>query len=150
MVRAVSGGLAGAHASTRTRRGGAQRRSVGVEREDASSSVISKIRRMWGSTVDDADLAARGAESLDGAQEHAERHRIDECRLGQVDDETGGAAVEGCRDRLAELGRRVEVGLTVHRDVETEPSASIVSTPNSVDSVSLTDSSCHSSASYPP
>ena len=65
---------------------------------------------------DDADPAARRAKPLDCAEEHPERHRVDEGRLGQVDHEAGRAPVERGRDRLPQLGGRVEICLTADGD----------------------------------
>jgi hypothetical protein len=66
--------------------------------------------------ADDGDLAAVRAKPIDCAEQDAERHRVDERRIRQVDDQGRRAAVDGVRHRLAQLRRRVEVGLPVDRD----------------------------------
>ena len=59
--------------------------------------------------------AAR-AKSLEGAEEHAEHRRVDERRVGQVDDDPPGALIDEAQELLLQLGRGIEVDLTGQGD----------------------------------
>ena len=88
-----------------------------------SSSVISKIRRMCGSVQTTLTRPPTGRSCLSAPEQHAERHRVDERRLAEVDHERGCATVDRLVDRRPELGSGVEVGLAEHGD-DGDPSPS--------------------------
>jgi len=66
--------------------------------------------------VDDRELAVAGAQPLDGADQHAERRRVEEGRLAEVDDDARGAVLDRLGERLLQLRRGEQVDLAAHRD----------------------------------
>ena len=61
-------------------------------------------------------LAVARPQPLDPADEYAERRRVDEGRVGEVDDHLLRALADHVEQLLLELGRRVEVDLARQRD----------------------------------
>ena len=64
--------------------------------------------------VDDRQRAVARAQPLDRADQHAERRRVQERRVGQVDDDPHAAALDRLGEHLLELGGREEVDLAAH------------------------------------
>ena len=59
----------------------------------------------------DRELAAGGPQALDRAHQHAERRRIDEGRMREVDEHAARAALDRLEQRLLERGRRRKIDL---------------------------------------
>src|SRR6185295_11330115 len=66
--------------------------------------------------ADEREPPAVRAQSLDAAHQHAERGRVDEGRVGEVDDDLLGALADHLEQLLLELGRGVEVDLARQGD----------------------------------
>src|SRR5919201_5554063 len=65
---------------------------------------------------DERDLAALRPQSLEAAEQHAERRRVDERGLGEVDDDATRAGADQAEQLALEMRRRVEVALAGNRD----------------------------------
>ena len=81
-----------------------------------SSPVISKIFLMFRSLHTSDEPALLCAEPLDAADEHAERRRVDERRVREVDDDVLATLTDHVEELLLELGRGVQVDLARERD----------------------------------
>src|SRR6516225_12442449 len=66
--------------------------------------------------ADERELAVVRAEPLDAADEHSERRRVDERRVGEIDDDFLGALSDHLEQLLLELWRRVQIDLARQRD----------------------------------
>src|SRR5665647_2254832 len=66
--------------------------------------------------ADERELAVARAEPLHAAHEHAERRRIDERRVAEVDDDLLGALADHLEKLLLELRSGVEIDLARERD----------------------------------
>ena len=85
-------------------------REVSWSSKIRSSIVISKIRRMSGFADDELQIAPGGHEALLRAEDHPERHRVEERHVRQVErDLPRRVAVDELRERFTELGGRMEV-----------------------------------------
>ena len=87
-----------------------------IDREDAVEPGDLEDLRDVPVAADEREPAFLGAEPLDAADEHAERCRVDERRVGEVDDDLLAALRDHVEELLLELGRRVEVDLARQRD----------------------------------
>ena len=74
------------------------------------------MRRMWGDRQTIATCPPSRAQPLDRPEQHAERHRVDERRVGEVDDQTVGAVVDRIPECLTQCRRSMKIGLPVHGD----------------------------------
>jgi hypothetical protein len=66
--------------------------------------------------ADERQLPVIRPKALDAPDEHAERRRVDEGRVREVDDDVLPALRDHVEQLLLELGRRVEVDLARQRD----------------------------------
>src|SRR5579884_154430 len=87
-----------------------------VDREHAVEPRDLEDLRDVAVAADERELAVVRAQPLDAADEHAERRRVDERRVGEVDDDLPAALADHLEQLLLELGRRVEVDLAGERD----------------------------------
>src|SRR5438477_1880696 len=88
----------------------------GIDREDAVEARDLKDLGDVAVTADERELSVVRAQSLDAADEHTERRRIDERRVAEVDDDLLAALPDHLEQLLFELGRRVQVDLAGERD----------------------------------
>src|SRR2546421_4783667 len=89
-----------------------------VDREDAVESGDLEDLGDVAVAADERELAVVRAQSLDAADEHAERRRVDEGRVREVDYDVLPALADHLEELLLELRRRVEVHLACERDHE--------------------------------
>src|SRR5687767_8047107 len=90
---------------------GRSRRHRGNDREEAiEAGDLENPADVW-IRYDRDQLTSRPVEVLSCAEKDMEHGRIDELRLGEVDDELRRARRKRRRERALELGRRIEVDL---------------------------------------
>src|SRR3954470_13284008 len=100
------------------RRAGVLQRLVArlVDREDAVEAGYLEDLRDVLVGADQSERAARRAQPLDAADEHAERRRVDEGGLRQIDDELLLAVLDHLDEALLERRSRVEIALPAELD----------------------------------
>src|SRR5207248_8498316 len=87
-----------------------------IDREDPIETRDLEDLRDVPVAADERELAVVRAEPLDAAHEDAERRRIDEGRVAEVDDDLLAALADHLEQLLLELRRRVQIDLTRERD----------------------------------
>src|SRR2546430_7856849 len=87
-----------------------------VDREDAVEPGDLEDLRDVAIAADERELPVVRAEPLDAADEHAERGRVDEGGVAEVDDDLLAALPDHLEQLLLELRRGVEVDLACERD----------------------------------
>ena len=116
----AGGGAADLRGELQARRRGARppRRASGRSSKTRSRPLSSKIFAMLRSLQTTDSWPVVRPQAPDAADQHAERRRVDERRVRQVDDHLRGAPVDHVEQLLLELGRDVEVDLACDRDDE--------------------------------
>src|SRR4051812_48700241 len=87
-----------------------------MDREDAVEAGDLEDLRDVAVAADERKLTLVRAEALYATDEHAERGRVDEGRVAEVDDDVATTLVDHLEQLLLELGRGVEVDLTRQGD----------------------------------
>jgi hypothetical protein len=87
-----------------------------MDREDAVEPGDLEDLRDVSVAADEREPAVLDSQALDAADEDAERGRVDERRLREVDDDVLRAVRDHLEQLLLELGRGVEVDLAAERD----------------------------------
>src|SRR4051812_32195389 len=96
--------------------GGDRLLAAAVDREDAVEAGDLEDLRDVTVAADQRQLTVVRPESLDAPDEDAERRRVDERRVAEVDDHVRRALGDHLEELLLELRRRVEVDLARQRD----------------------------------
>src|SRR5262249_15384567 len=87
-----------------------------MDREDAVEARDLEDLRDVAVAANEGELAVVRPQALDAADEHAERRRVDERRVREVDDDVLRALADHVEELLLELRRGVEVDLAGKRD----------------------------------